>query len=244
MFRPVPTLLSNERRLLEAHLLGLVDFDSALALQERLAFEIEGSSTPSGVLLICEHPPIVTVGRDGRLGPDGETCRFLESRLGGVSQVSRGGTAVFHIPGQLAVYPLLPLRRLNLGVREFRQRLELALIDVCRELRVAAKRREEDPGIWTRQGQVAMFGAAVRRDVTMHGAYLNVTNDLSMLPSASFSVERATTLQSLLLRPVSMSQVREAVVRRFAERFGYHEVHVSVGHPSLRRTIRRICFNA
>jgi lipoate-protein ligase B len=239
------SLLEHADRSLEVHLLGLVDFDSAQSLQDRLAFEISGQRDFSGALLLCEHPPQVTLGRDARSVHVLEDAETLAAREIATSWVSRGGPAIIHAPGQLAIYPILPLDRLGIGIDEFRGRLESAVVSVCHELRVAAKRSDSASGVWTRYGQVAMFGAAVKSWVTTHGAFLNVTIEPGYLKMvASTPGERATSLQSLRLAPVSMNQVREAVVRHVAAEFEYSNVQTSAGHPLLRRTLRRVCLNA
>lgn len=237
--------LEHADRSLEVHLLGLVDLESALALQERLAYEVGGEQAGSGVLLVCEHPPEITLGRDASSKDVLVDADTLAHREIPVRWVSRGGPAICHAPGQLAIYAILPLDRLGLGVQEFRDGLESAIVEVCRELRVASKRRQTEPGVWTRYGQVAMFGSAIRSWTTTHGIFLNVTTNPEFLRLvASTQGERSTSLQALRLAPVSMNQVREAVVRRVAERFGYSNIQTSAGHPLLRRTIRRIPLNA
>jgi lipoate-protein ligase B len=237
--------LEHAHRSLEVHLLGLVDFESALLLQERLAFELGDDSSPGGLLLLAEYPPTITLGRDAASShvlADAETHARREIPL---HWIGRGGPAVCHAPGQLAIYPVLPLDRLGIGLAGFRARLESAVINVCHELRVAAKRRADEPGVWTRYGQVAMFGAAVRSWTTMHGLYLNVTIDPQFLKLvASTPGERSTSLQALRLAPVSMNQVKESVVRHVAAEFGFENISTSAGHPLLVRTIRRIPLNA
>ncbi|MBX3440919.1 MAG: hypothetical protein KF774_00835 [Planctomyces sp.] len=230
---------------LETHLLGLVDFDAALALQERTIYDLSGRDDRLGTLLICEHPPEITLGRDASRRDLLVSEEELAAREIPVRWTPRGGGAIIHAPGQLAIYPLLPLERLGLGVHEHRRRLEGALVAVCHELRLAAKRRESEPGVWTRYGQAAYFGAAVKSWVSCHGAYLNVTIDPGFLKLvAATPNEPSTSLQALRLRPVSMNQVREAVIRHVAEAFGYRRTHTYVGHPLLVRTRRRICTNA
>lgn len=118
---------------LEVHLLGLVDFDAALALQEYLVFETAGRTDAQGTLLLCEHPPLITMGREAsraHLQTDAADLRRLEID---VRWLSRGGGAAVHSPGQLAIYPILPLDRLQLGLMDFRQRLEDAAAATCRE---------------------------------------------------------------------------------------------------------------
>lgn len=130
---------------LEVHLLGLVDFDAALALQEYLVFETAGRTDAQGTLLLCEHPPLITMGREAsraHLQTDAADLRRLEID---VRWLSRGGGAAVHSPGQLAIYPILPLDRLQLGLMDFRQRLEDAAAATCREVRVPAKRSDAQP---------------------------------------------------------------------------------------------------
>ncbi len=230
---------------LEVHLLGLVDFDAALALQERLVFDISGRDDTQGTLLLCEHPPLITMGREAsaaHIQADAHDLRACEIE---VRWIGRGGGACVHAPGQLAVYPLLPLDRLGLGVDAFRSRLEESLLAACRDVRVPARRRADEPGLWSRSGQIAQFGAALKSWVSYHGMFLNVAPDPGFLRLVHVNPlgERATSLQAQVLRRISMSKVREAVVRHVAARFGYQRQHVYAGHPLLQRTRRRVCLH-
>jgi lipoate-protein ligase B len=231
---------------LEVRLLGLVDYDAALSLQERLAYELSGRDDRQGALLLCEHPPLITLGREAsaaEVTADPDNLRACEID---VRWIARGGGTVIHAPGQLAIYPVLPLARLGLGLNDFRARLEEAAIAACRDMRVPAKRRPSEPGLWSRCGQVAYFGAAVKSWVSYHGLFLNVDPDPSFLSLVSGRPEGEppTSLQALLLRPVSMAGVRESVIRHIAERFGYERFHIYTGHPWLRRTTQRVCVHA
>src|SRR5262245_43496314 len=99
---------------LRVHLLGTVALDEAVRLQRALVYRLSGGEDASS-LLLCEHPPMITVGRHG--GSNSLLfCRDeAASRGWPVRWVARGGGPVLHLPGQLAIYPLLPLRRLGLG---------------------------------------------------------------------------------------------------------------------------------
>jgi len=231
---------------LEVHLLGLVDFDAALALQEYLVFETAGRTDAQGTLLLCEHPPLITMGREAsrtHLQTDAAELRRLEID---VRWLSRGGGAAVHAPGQLAIYPILPLDRLQLGLMDFRQRLEDAAAATCREVRVPAKRSDAQPGLWSRGGHVAMFGAAVKSWVSYHGMYLNVAPRPQYLPMVQTNAtgDQATSLQAQRLRRIPMHGVRESLIRHISNRFGYERVHVYTGHPALRRETRRIIVHA
>lgn len=248
MTRPdtAPKTTPAQTAALEVRLLGLVDFDAALALQERLVYELSGRDDAQGALLLCEHPPLITLGREAsaaQVAADPEDLRACEID---VRWIARGGGTVVHAPGQLAVYPVLPLERLRLGLHEFRTRLEEAAVAVCHDMRVAARRCPSEPGLWSRCGQVAYFGAAVKSWVSYHGLFLNVDPDPSFLSlvARSSGGERATSLQSLRLRPVSMAGVRESMIRHIADRFGYGRYHIYTGHPWLKRTTQKVCVHA
>jgi lipoate-protein ligase B len=231
---------------LEVHLLGVVDYDAALRLQEQLVFDVSGRTDTQGTLLLCEHPPGISIGREGSRAHILADVHDLEACELDVRWIARGGGVFVHAPGQLAVYPILPLDRLSMGLAQYRDRVEEALLLTCRDLRVPATQAVEAPGLWCRGGQLASFGVAVKGWTTYHGAYLNVATDpsfLSMVESSPVG-ERLTSLQSQLRRPVRMHKVREAVVRYLAAGLGYERMHVYTGHPLLKRTMQKVCLHA
>lgn len=244
--------LSTDRRrtaaeggALEVHLLGLVDFDAALELQERLVFEISGRGDCQGSLLLCEHPPVITLGREASIADVLVDETELRSASIDVRWISRGGGAFVHAPGQLAVYPILPLDRLGIGLAAYRRRLEDALIAVCRDQRIPARSRAAEPGLWSRAGQIAYFGASVKSWVSSQGMHLNVDPDAGFLRLVRTNPagERSTSLQAQRVRRTSMAAVRESVVRHVVDQFDYERYHVYTGHPQLKRTSRRICLH-
>ncbi len=227
---------------LEVYLLGIVDFDSVLFLQERLVYEISGRSDKLGGLLICEHPPMVTIGRDGSqtdlLADPGEfVARQMEVRW-----TNRGGACLVHAPGQLAVYPVVPLDRLGFGLANYRSRLEQAVIDMCRELQIPAHRNPNEPGVFCRCGQTAALGVAVRSWVAYHGLFVNVCPNLDLvrMVRSNRCGERTTSLSAQRLRKTSMHAVRESIIRNLVASLGYETYHFYTGHPLLRRTRRRV----
>lgn len=229
----------------EVHLLGMVDFESCLFLQERLVYDISGRDDCHGALLVCEHPPLVTVGREGSsehilCGPEELAARQL-----GVRWLNRGGGCLVHLPGQLALYPILPLARLELGLADFRRALEQAVIDLCREMRIAAQRQESEPGVWGRSGQLAHLGLSVKSWVSYNGLFVNVcpAMDWMRLVRTSPQGGRLSCLAAERVRPVAMSAARESLIRNVAARCGYGRYHLYTGHPLLRRT-RRVCIYA
>lgn len=236
------SLANQTSHALEVHLLGMVDFDSALFLQERMLYEISGRGDRLGGLLICEHPPLVTIGREGShshllVEPDELAARQIEVRW-----LNRGGGNVLHGPGQLCVYPIVPLDRLQIGLFEFRKRLATAMFDVCREMKVAAWTKPDETGLWCRCGQFATIGAAVKNWVSYHGMFVNVCPDLQSLRMVQWnrSGDRVTSLAAQRVRMTSMHSVRARLIRQLANHLGYHNTHIFTGHPLLRRTRQRV----
>lgn len=228
---------------LEVHLLGLVDFDSARRLQERLAFDLSGRDDRHGTLLLCEHPPVVTIGREGSRGDLPCDAHEWVSREIEVRWVPRGGPTLLHAPGQLAVYPLVPLDRLGLGLGEYRTLLEDSALAVCREHRIAATRSTCGPGVRGRTGRLAAVGTAVRSWIALHGLFVNVSPAMHVQRLVS-GPEPVGSLAAERQGPVSMHSVREGFVRHLAERLGYDRFHVYTGHPLLARTRRKVPVHA
>jgi len=227
---------------LEVHLLGMVDFEAALFLQERIGYEISGRNDTRGGLILCEHPPLVTVGREGSrahiLADDDE----LAARQMDVRWVNRGGGCIAHAPGQLAVYPIVPLDRLQLGLSTYRRLLEESVVDVCQGLQVSGVLRDDEPGVWCRCGQVAHVGVAVKSWVSYHGLFLNVSPalDAMRLVRANRSGTRVTSLSAQRVRVTSMQAVRADIVRALSARLGYVRYHIYAGHPQLQRSRSRV----
>ena len=131
---------------------------------------------------------------------------------------NRGGGCLVHCPGQLAIYPIVPLDRLGIWPSEYAGRLTDAVIDLCSELRVPAWPTEQGSGVSCRLGQFAYVGAAIKSDVTYHGMFVNVTPamDFVRLVETSPGAERQTSLSAQRGRATGMNTVREGLVRHLA----------------------------
>lgn len=152
---------------------GVVPYGEALEWQRALARQRIAGDLQHDVLLLLEHPPVVTLGRNSRpahlLRPDGVE----------VFEVERGGDVTFHGPGQLVGYPILDLTGHRPDLHWYLRTLEQALIAALGELGIAAERNPEYTGVWTGHRKIASIGVHVRQWVTWHGFALNVTTDLS-----------------------------------------------------------------
>ncbi len=222
---------------LQVYLLGAVEFDAALALQRRLAYEVAGDRNRAA-LVLCEHPPLITVGRQGSHAhilcePD-----ELRARQWPVRWVNRGGGCLLHTPGQLAVYPILALDRLGLSIPAYLDRLHAALAAVAADCSVAAGPRAGQPGVWAGPRLLAAVGIAVRDWVTYYGAALNVNPALRPYRLVRCGDGAMTSLERERRGPVRPALVRERLVEHFAARFPFGRTVLFSDHPSLGRKAR------
>src|SRR5439155_10317580 len=118
------------------HLLGVVDFEDCLSLQRRLAYDAASRGDGRIVVLLCKHPPIITIGRSGSRADVKFTGTELAHRQLEIRYVSRGGGAILHAPGQLAVYPIVPLEQHGWTIGDYLRRLQKALADLLIEQNV------------------------------------------------------------------------------------------------------------
>ncbi len=150
--------------------LGRVDYLSTWQAMQRFT-DTREATTPDELWLV-EHPPVFTVGLNGK--PE----HLLAPGDIEVIKVDRGGQVTYHGPGQAVVYLLVDLRRRRLGVRQLVSLMEQAVIDLLAAYGIAAEARPEAPGVYVDSAKVAALGLRVRRGCSYHGLALNVAMDL------------------------------------------------------------------
>jgi len=161
------------------HDLGLIEYGKALKIQEATRDDII-SGVGDDTLLVCEHPKVITVGR--AIG----SAEEVFSNDIPVFEISRGGRATLHLPGQVVVYPILDLKKRGRDLHGYMRSLEDAIIATLGDFRVTGERIEGKTGVWvggTRK--IASLGIAVKKWVSYHGIALNVTCDLEAFSSLS-----------------------------------------------------------
>jgi lipoyl(octanoyl) transferase len=195
--------------------LGRVPYHQALALQDRLAAERRAGAIPDQLLLL-EHEPVYTIGRT----PDQASLRGAAHLPYPLVQVSRGGQATYHGPGQLIGYPILDLRNHGQDLHIYLRALEELLIRTCATFGVAARRREGLTGTWVTDRKIASIGVGVRHWISMHGFALNVRDDLAPfneITPCGIAGVAMTSLEQESGRPVSVEDAAGAVSRLFDE---------------------------
>jgi len=218
---------------------GTVPYQDALTWQRQLAEDRIADRLSHDVLLLLEHPPVVTLGRNSHaehlLRPQGiEVC-----------EVERGGDVTFHGPGQLVGYPILDLHAYKQDLHWYLRTLEQALIEALGILGIPAERNPGLTGVWTRGAKIASIGVHVKQWVTWHGFALNVTTDLAdfdrIVPCGIQGVEMTTVERELgtgSREPVWQNSVA-AVIEGFTKSFGVSVIPSLEGaarqeHASLR----------
>jgi lipoate-protein ligase B len=210
---------------------GLEPYAATLRLQEELVRQRLLGNVPDTLILV-EHPPVVTLGRAKPRGNLLLDPAVLAAQGVEFFEITRGGDATYHAPGQLVGYPIFDLRQHGRDVLRFCREMEAALTATLAEFGIAGEAVPGRAGVWVRGKKIASLGISVRRWVTFHGFALNVTTDL-----AGFQVIRPcgedpgimTSMAAILQRPVSMDEVRRTVAERFAEKFSLMEASGQTG---------------
>jgi lipoyl(octanoyl) transferase len=226
--------------------LGTLDYATALRLQEKLvALRKEGRI--GDVLLLLEHTPVITVGRNAEAKNILASPELLAQRGVEVFECDRGGDVTFHGPGQLVAYPIFDLRgfpsdsatRKSLGVVEYVRRLEEVLIRTCADFGIPTKRIAGLTGVWTgalarpaesktqhlsiQESKIAALGVHISRAITSHGIALNVNTDLSffnLIVPCGITAKPVTSMQKELNRAIPLQDVAHALSRNFGRVFG------------------------
>jgi lipoyl(octanoyl) transferase len=168
--------------------LGRMGYGEALALQEEMV-ELRHQGRIENTLLLLEHPPVLTLGRNADRGNVLASDEVLASKGIAVHEIKRGGDVTYHGPGQLVGYPIFDLRSLSnalggrLGPVDYVRRVEEALIRLCAGYGVLTGRIAGRTGVWVngmpgREKKVGAIGVHISRGITSHGFALNVTTDL------------------------------------------------------------------
>ena len=205
--------------------LGLRSYAEVLEIQRELRRRRIEGTLPEDVLLLVEHPPVITLGRGTRASSLPLAPAALERRGVEVFEVERGGDVTLHAPGQLVGYPILDLRQHRQDLHWYLRSLEDVLIQALGGLGIEADRNPGRTGVWTAGRKIASIGIHVKQWVTLHGFALNVTIDLDrfdLIVPCGIPQVVMTSVAAELLREgdeALMASVREKVVGSFCDVF-------------------------
>ena len=214
--------------------LGLVPYAEAYDFQLKLVQSRKAGAIPD-VLLLCEHPHVITLGGNGRrehlLASDNLLAQMnVEFHLS-----DRGGDITYHGPGQIVGYPILDLTEHKRDVRWYVEQLEEVMIRATGEFGLSAKRVEGQHGVWSDskasapEEKLGALGVHLSRWVTSHGFAYNVSTDLryfDLIVPCGIAGKRATTLERALGRQVNAEEVERHLVEHFGEIFARNMISV------------------
>jgi lipoyl(octanoyl) transferase len=223
----------SEHPSLPVYFLGPIPLSAFLSWQRRLAFEVALKDRP-GCLVVCEHPPAISIGREGSR----VHLRFrrTDPQQSGwpIIWVPRGGGALLHMPGQIAIYPLFNWESLAISPVEFRDRLTTAIATVLREY-TAVESRTGRAGLFVRDRLITHIGVAIRQGCTRFGATINAHLDLQ--PTRAVWVDGdptpITSLHQETILRVRIATLRQRLAEAVADVFGFDRLTVHHHHPAL-----------
>ncbi|HEX4001279.1 MAG TPA: lipoyl(octanoyl) transferase LipB [Candidatus Acidoferrales bacterium] len=207
--------------------LGLIPYPAAWELQQQLVEARKAGRVPD-VLLLCEHPHVITLGRNGKRQHLRAADRLLAQMGVEFHESDRGGGITYHGPGQIVGYPILDLAAHRRDVRWYVAQLEEVMIRASADFGIAARRVEGRHGAWvdapSGEEKLGALGVHLSRWVASHGFAYNVATDLryfDLIVPCGIAGSRATSLERLLGRPVEAAEARARIAAHFAEVFGF-----------------------
>ncbi len=216
--------------------LGLIGYAQAAALQQRLV-AARKSGVCGDVLLLCEHPHVITMGRNGKREHLLASENVLRQKGVEFHSTDRGGDVTYHGPGQLVGYPILDLAAIRRDVGWYVRSLEEIMIRATSDFGLAAARIAGKTGIWVAPKsslparpqdaslapeKLGAIGVHLSRWVTSHGFAYNVSTDLryfDLIVPCGLAGSKATSLEKLLDRRVERHQTARRITAHFAEVF-------------------------
>ena len=205
---------------------GLIGYAGAFALQKRVVAARKADAIED-VLLLCEHPHVITQGRNGKREHLLVSEHVLRQKGVEFYETSRGGDITYHGPGQIVGYPIMNLGAIRRDVVWYVRMLEEAMIRATAEYGIKAKRVAGKTGIWVERGntedKLGAIGVHISQWVTSHGLAYNVSTDLrnfDLIVPCGIADRKATSLEKLLGRSVKLDEVKPKLAKHLGEVFG------------------------
>ena len=164
---------------LDVYILGIQKFDNCLKLQNRIhQLCVENKMKPC--VLVVEHPPVITLGKNSNIKHLLTQESMLKKQKILLHTCNRGGEITAHMPGQLILYPILPMSFFDYSVRKFIDFLERLVIKTLSKFGVNSYQDKQHPGIWVLNKKICAIGVRIKKRISMHGLALNISNSLDL----------------------------------------------------------------
>ena len=202
-----------------------IKYARALDIQRNLVEAKKKGQIEEDFLLLLEHPPVFTVGRNGGLENLIVTEDYLKENDVDLVHIERGGNITYHGPGQLVAYPIIDLRANKLSVTQFVHYLEEVMLQICKDYGVEANRDERNHGLWVGNKKIGSVGVAIRKGITFHGLAFNVCNSLipfTWINPCGLNGVEMTSLEKEAKQnsaQISMDNIRQKCKEKFTQCF-------------------------
>jgi len=211
--------------------LAIIPYEEAFDLQKRLV-EMRSQDNINDILILLEHPPVLTVTRKATLKNILASPDELKEKGISLCKTNRGGDITYHGPGQLVGYPIMDLKEHGKDLHKYIRNIEEMIIKLLRDYDISAHRDKNNPGVWVGKEKIAAIGIAVKSSwTTMHGFSLNINPDLnhySLIVPCGITDKGVTSLSKLLGKSVSQKEVRERLIQHFQEVFNVITKNISI----------------
>lgn len=208
--------------------LDFIDYKEAWDLQYSL-HQQRVENQISDLLLLLEHPNTYTLGKTAHIENLIGGKEFLEQNNITVYNIDRGGDITYHGPGQIVGYPIINLTEWYQDSHKYLRTLEEVMIKVCNDYNLNATRVEGYTGVWIEDRKIAAIGIKISRWVTMHGFAFNVNTNLDLFNGiipCGISDKSVTSLQKELGKEISITEVKEKIIRNFINEFNYSSLEI------------------
>ncbi len=214
--------------------LGLIDYNEAWQMQKQLflnavqhKLDKTEDTFPKQTLIACEHPHVYTFGKSSDKKNLLLSDEGLQQKNIKVYHIERGGDITYHGPGQLVVYPLFDIERLEIGVKEFVFKVEECIIKTLRHFEIESERIDGRIGIWIgkntiNERKIAAIGIKCSRFITMHGLALNVNTDLKLFENiipCGIQDKAVTSIEKEIGRSINIIDVKNILIKEFSTTF-------------------------
>jgi lipoate-protein ligase B len=201
--------------------LGLMDYEKAWELQRQLWLGRAEGELPN-LLLLVEHPHVITLGRRGHRTHLKVSPEILEAMEIPIFHVERGGDITYHGPGQMVAYPILDLKDYGYRLIRYVDQLEEVILHVLRDFGIEGKKDPSNRGIWANGNKIASIGVAIKRWVSFHGFALNYETDLKyfdLMDPCGLVGKKMTSMAKILGKKIRRKELAERIIFHFKEVF-------------------------
>jgi len=204
--------------------MGRTFYKSSLLFQEKIVEDKINNSLSKDFLIFTEHEPVITLGKRGGKEFILREKPFLKKNNVSIIETSRGGLATCHLPGQAVFYPILNLKNLNIGIKEYSFKLMDSIEAFLKKYNVKSSRTENYPGVFVNNKKIASIGLSIKKNICFHGLSININNDNSLfdcIVACGLKDISMTRLCDETALKLSMDKVKIDFLDSFVKIFGF-----------------------